>query len=236
MVICEGGPVWHGPGRHRFSRQGARDRWRGRRLRERSAGTDGRTLRRRPACCSGQHHLGQYRHRASQPRQTPQAGPALRARRASGPRRRAHAEPGAEHVAHAHGNGPPQRLDFGETLGAAGAGPDQPLQRQGWRPGRGGQEPQRRQPAEIHRRPRDRRQPPAADREPAHLGRGRGRGGADPRRTAATARPGLRRARRQRRAGRVVRDLRDLRPAARRRQGPPVAERAGGAGHGGKNR
>jgi ABC-type uncharacterized transport system ATPase subunit len=69
-----------------------------------------------------------------------------------------------------------------------------------------GKEPVRRQPAEVHRRARDQRRPPAADREPAHLGRGRGRGSADPRRTAEAARRRLRAAGGERRAGRAVRD------------------------------
>ena len=95
-----------------------------------------------------------------------------------------------------------------------------PLQRQGRRPGRGGQEPVGRQPAEVHRRPRDRRQPEAADRLAADLGRRRRRGGADPRRAADAARRRLRAAGGQRGARRAVRDLR---PAGRDRAGPAVA-------------
>ena len=94
--------------------------------------------------------------------------------------------------------------------------PDRALQRQGRRPGRGGQEPVGRQPAEVHRRPRDRRRPEAADRLAADLGRRRRRGGADPRRAARAARRRLRAAGGQRGAGRAVRDQR---PAGRHRAG-----------------
>jgi hypothetical protein len=58
----------------------------------------------------------------------------------------------------------------------AGAGHHQRFGVKAGGPQRGGQEPVGRQPAEVHRRPRDRRQPEAADRLAAHLGRGRGRG------------------------------------------------------------
>jgi ABC-type uncharacterized transport system ATPase subunit len=57
-----------------------------------------------------------------------------------------------------------------------------PLQRQGRRPARGGAVAVGRQPAEVHRRPRDRRQAQAADRLAADLGRRRRRRRADPRR------------------------------------------------------
>jgi hypothetical protein len=53
-----------------------------------------------------------------------------------------------------------------------------PLQRQGRRAAGGGQVAVGRQPAEVHRRPRDRRQAQAADRLAADLGRRRGRGAA----------------------------------------------------------
>ncbi len=73
------------------------------------------------------------------------------------------------------------------------------------------QQPVGRQPAEVHRRPRDRRRPEAADRLAADLGRRRRRRGADPRRAARAARRRLRGAGGQRGARRAVRDLR---PAA----------------------
>ena len=102
------------------------------------------------------------------------------------------------------------------------------LQRQGRRARRGGEEPLRRQPAEVHRRPRDRRRPEAADRLAADLGRRRRRRGADPRRAAGAARRRLRGAGGQRGARRAVRDLR---PPARHRPGPRLAERADRRGH-----
>jgi ABC-type uncharacterized transport system ATPase subunit len=68
----------------------------------------------------------------------------------------------------------------------------------------GGQVAVGRQPAKVHRGARDRRQPQAAHRLAAHLGRGRGRGRADSRRDPGAARCGLRRAGGQRGAGRIV--------------------------------
>lgn len=53
------------------------------------------------------------------------------------------------------------------------------LWRQGRRPGSIGQEPVGRQPAEIHRRPRNRMRAACAHRRATHLGRRRGCGGAD---------------------------------------------------------
>ncbi len=106
---------------------------------------------------------------------------------------------------------------------------DPPLQREGRRPGFGGQEPVGRQPAEVHRRPRDRREAEAADRLAADLGCRRGRGRADPRRAARAARRRLRAARGERGARRAVRDQR---PAGGHRAGPAVAERAGVEGDG----
>jgi simple sugar transport system ATP-binding protein len=76
------------------------------------------------------------------------AGPALRARGAPGPRRRAHAGPGAQPAAHAHeavGAGGWIRLG---ACKSAGAGHHRALQRQGRRPGGGGQVAVGRQPAE----------------------------------------------------------------------------------------
>jgi general nucleoside transport system ATP-binding protein len=151
----------------------------------------------------------------------PQGGPALRARGTPRPRGGAHAVARAEHAAHAHRHGRAQRLGPHRRRDPACAGPDQALQRQGRRAAGGGQEPVGRQPAEIHRRARDRRRSEAADRLAADLGRGRRRGRADPRRTARAARQGLCAARRQRGARRAVRDLRSPR---RDRAGPGIAE------------
>ena len=69
-----------------------------------------------------------------------------------------------------------------------GAAPDRVVQRQGQRHRGGGQEPVRRQPAEIHCRARDRRQSEVAHHQPADLGCRCGRGGANPRRDPQAAR------------------------------------------------
>ena len=115
----------------------------------------------------------------------------------------------------------PQRLD--RRQGACSAQAPDIIRRfnvKAGGPRRGGALAVGRQPAEIHRRPRDRRQPEAADRVAADLGRGRGRRRADPRRDPGAARRRLRRAGGQRGAGGTVRDQR---PPARDRQGPAVA-------------
>ena len=95
---------------------------------------------------------------------------------------------------------------------------DPPLQREGRRPGRGGPEPVGRQPAEVHRGPRDRRRAEGAGGRAADVGRGRRRRRADPRRAARAARRRLRAAHRERGARRAVRDLR---PPGRDRARPP---------------
>jgi ABC-type multidrug transport system ATPase subunit len=147
-------------------------------------------------------------------------GPAFRARGAAGPRRGALAGPGPQPAAHADRRGRPQRLDRHPGLARAGGRGDPPLQRQGWRPGGGRALPVRRQPAEVHRRARDRRQSQAVDRLAADLGCRRGRRRADPRRDPGAARRRLRRAGAERGTGGIVRDQR---PAARDRQGALVA-------------
>jgi simple sugar transport system ATP-binding protein len=124
-------------------------------------------------------------------------GPVLRARRTARSWGSAGDESGAEHAADAHRRRQCLGLDQHLEGGAAGRQPYRALQRQGRRHRRGGEEPVRRQPAEVHRRPRDRRQPEAADRQPADLGRRCRRGGADPRRAAEAARRRLRAADRQ---------------------------------------
>ena len=126
-----------------------------------------------------------------------------------------------------------ERLDQRQGAGEAGRRHHRPLQREGRRPARGGQVALGRQPAEVHRRPRDRREAQAADRVAADLGRGRGRRGADPRRDPRPARRRLRRAGGERGAGRAVRDHRS---PARDRQGAAVAFDRSGARHGAVDR
>ena len=94
------------------------------------------------------------------------------------------------------------------------------VRRQGRRARRRCAQPVGRQPAEVHRRPRDPASAEGADRRAADVGRGRRRGGADP--------PGADRPARRRRGGAgglrgAGRAVRDLRPARGDRPGPAVA-------------
>ena len=140
-----------------------RDRRHRRRLGQRPAGADGgalgrgraRARRARSACSTATSRA--TRRAARRARR-----PALRARGAARPRRRADALAGAEHAADAHPRRRRRRLAAHRRRRRARRGADPPLQRQGRRPGLGGQEPVGRQPAEVHRRPRDRRRPEAA--------------------------------------------------------------------------
>jgi ABC-type glutathione transport system ATPase component len=93
-----------------------------------------------------------------------QRGPALRARGAPGPRRGAHAVAGAEHAAHAHLHGGRQRA--GSRTNEVRKLAEHLINRFNVKAGGRcrGQEPVGRQPAEVHRRPRDRCRPEAADR------------------------------------------------------------------------
>jgi ABC-type uncharacterized transport system ATPase subunit len=137
------------------------------------------------------------------PAPAPRAGPALRARRAPGPRRGALDQPGAQPAADA-ATTRWARLGWLRTgrncRRACRQALDRALQRQGQR--------RRARPARslsggnlqkyIMGREID-AQPEAAGRLAADLGRGRGCGGADPRRDPGPARCGLRRAGVQRR-------------------------------------
>jgi ABC-type multidrug transport system ATPase subunit len=122
----------------------------------------------------------------------PRAGPALCAGRTPGPGRGAYHGPGAQPAAHPHQFGQRQRLDQGGCAAKTCGRHHCPFQRQGRWPQRGGQVAVGRQPAKVHRGARDRRQSQTAHRLATHLGRGRGRGCADPRRHPGAARCGLR--------------------------------------------
>ena len=120
----------------------------------------------------------------------------------------------------------PSGASAGSTSGAPTALARHLLERYNVKAGgaaRAGAQPVRRQPAEVHRRPRDRRRAEAADRVAADLGRRRRRRGADPRRAARAARRRLRGAGGQRGSRRAVRDLR---PPRRDRARPRVAARS----------
>ncbi len=82
----------------------------------------------------------------------------------------------------------------------------------------------RRQPPEVHRRPRDHAGPEGAGRRAADMGRRRGSRGVHP---AIDHRSPQRRLCRARHLGRAGRALRDLRPDCRHRQGKAVAGKAG---------
>lgn len=115
--------------------------------------------------------------------------PGLRARRAAGARRGAGDEPGGQCAAHRLPAGPGEARVGPAAQGAgAGRGDHPPFRREG--PGcRGaGTQPFRRQPAEVHPRPRDPPGPAPAGGGASHLGRGRRRGGADPPRADRLAR------------------------------------------------
>ena len=165
-----------------------------RRLGQRPAGADGarcpartRARPRARSACSA-HDIAR-----DAPRRRRARRPALRARGAARPRRGADALAGAEHAADAH-RAPSAAAGWLRT-GDVDALADALIRRfnvKAGGPGVGGQEPVGRQPAEVHRRPRDRRRSEAADRLAADLGRRRRRGGADPRRAAGAARRRLR--------------------------------------------
>ena len=102
----------------------------------------------------------------------------------------------------------------------------QALQREMRRTGGAGALALRRQPAEVHRRPRDHAGPEGADRRAADVGRRRRSRRVHPPGDHRLAQPGLRGARHLGRAGRAVRDLR---PDRGDRQGAAVARETRGA-------
>ena len=112
------------------------------------------------------------------------------------------------------------RADRQEGCCQAGHQHHPTLRRESRRAGRAGQEPVGRQPAEIHRRPRNRMRAARAHRRATHLGRGRGRGGTDPQRNPRAQGRGLRH---PDRVGRTRRTLCAVRSPARDRQRAPLA-------------
>ncbi len=98
------------------------------------------------------------------------------------------------------------RLDRPRRGACAGCERHRALSRQGARAASCGAQSFGRQPAEVHRRPRSRREAVGAGAGAADLGRRRWRGVADPRRAAGAARCRRRGACHQRRPRRVVRD------------------------------